>query len=546
MKNTSARFIVDISKPGKQLGNKCSDINVWGAATVAGSIQPSPLADIRKFVETIQITQATGGNPDRDLFIDPQDRSTLTDYRFEELISACRVILSLGLKPYLKLGSVPLKLTDKAVIDMQYNVNCCPPVDYSTYYIYIRDTIAALTDEFGLDDTKTWRYSVMTEYENVEWFYTPDKDPENSMHAYFHLYDTTVAALQDVLGEEVNVGAHAMAMGGAGNPNRLWDPSLLLDHCAAGTNYHTGETGSRLCFLTISSYEWPMCKGDVQDLGKIISPFKKKAEKYGLKLSYGIDESRIGIGLTSGCMPGSLRHHPANHITGYTYQAAYDAQLIKQMVDHEIDYCSVWGYTSAHGISSRINSPECYPTVSFHIASEYHRMCHGRRLPVQNTFQCTPLDNRAGCQVKINALVSADDENIYLMVYNFGNSITYDSTLDFEIEIEMQESSGTEHEIMSCVVGDEANYFPEWQRDRLKHGIGDDCFLRSPDSAALDSHNVLANDWVRDLYYKELRPKYVELSKLQPVLIKSKSEDGMLIIPFTLPANNVVFFTVRK
>jgi len=131
------------------------------------------------------------------------------------------------------------------------------------------------------------------------------------------------------------------------------------------------------------------------------------------------------------------------------------------------------------------------------------------------------------------------------MVYNFGNSITYDSPLDFEIEIKMQEPSGTEHEIVSCVIGDEANFFPEWQRDRIKHGIGDDCFLRSPDSAALDSHNVLADGWARDLYYKELRPKYVELSKLKPITTVKMCENKKLVIPFTLPANNVVFFTVR-
>ena len=546
MKNFSLRFIIDKANPGNHLGNKNSDINVWGAATVTSSIQPCPLADIRNFVKTIQITQATGGNPDRDLFIDPLDRSTFNDYDFEELITACHVILSLGLKPYLKLGSVPIKLTNKAVVDLQYNVNCNPPDDYNAYFRYIKDTISALTAEFGAGETQTWQYCVMTEYENIEWFHTSDKNADKSMQAYFHLYDTTVAALQEVLGRDVNVGAHAMAMGGPGNPNRLWDPTLLLDHCAVGKNYHSGGIGSRLCFLSVSSYEWPMCNGNVQDISKIIAPFKEKARKYGLKLSYSIDEGRIGIGSTSGSMPGSLRHHPANHITGHAYQAAYDAQLIKQMVDNDIDYCSVWGYTSAHGISSRINAPDCYPTVSYHVANEFFRMCHGSRLPVQTLYIKPPLDSTAGSQVIIDALSSIDDEHIYLMVYNFGNSITYDIPVEFEIEIDMSDSSGTSYEIISSVIGNEANFFPEWLRDRTKYGIGDECFLRSPDSAALDSHNVLADGWARDLYFKELRPKYVELSKLQPVFLTIDVKDKKLVIPYTLQANNVVFFRIRK
>jgi hypothetical protein len=546
MSNSSLRISVDSSEPGRILGNKNSDINVWGAATIVESIKPSALADIRHFTETIQITQATGGNPDRDLFIDPHDRSTTKDYKFDELITACRVILSFGLKPYLKLGSVPLKLTNKASIDKQFNVNCCPPDDYNVYYLYIYDTITALSREFGLDETKTWRYSVMTEYENVEWFYTSDKDPGSSMRAYFELYDTTVAALQEVLGNAVNVGAHAMAMGGEGNPNRLWDPVLLLEHCAVGTNYRTGKNGTRICFLTISSYEWPMCKGDVQNLGDMIAPFKEAAEKYNLNLNYGIDESRIGIGLSFGNMPGSLRKHPANHITGHAFQAAYDAQLIKQMVDNDIDYCSTWGYTSAHGISSRADAPECYPTVSFHIANEYMRMCSGKRLPVQIQQSGSLKSHDTGCQVKVDALAAIDDEYIHIMIYNFGNSINYETSVDIEAKINVSELSSARYEVTKSLIGDEANYFPEWLSDRKKHGIEDARFLRSPDSAALDSHNVLAPGWARDLYFNELRPKYVELSKLKPASFNVESKSGKLIIPFTLPANNVVFLKVRK
>jgi len=79
-----------------------------------------------------------------------------------------------------------------------------------------------------------------------------------------------------------------------------------------------------------------MCEGLVRDLGWLIAPFKEAAEKYGLNLSYGVDESRIGIGLSSGTLQGSRRAHPANHITGHTYQAAYDAQLIKQLADNDM------------------------------------------------------------------------------------------------------------------------------------------------------------------------------------------------------------------
>ena len=43
--------------------------------------------------------QCTGGTADRDLFVDPYDTSTMTDYKFDKLIENCRGILSLGAKP---------------------------------------------------------------------------------------------------------------------------------------------------------------------------------------------------------------------------------------------------------------------------------------------------------------------------------------------------------------------------------------------------------------------------------------------------------------
>lgn len=72
--------------------------------------------DVTEFVKYIQLMQCTGGTPDRDLFKDPYDTSTFTDYDFEPLIKNCRGIIRLGAKPHLKLGGVPIKFTSDFVI----------------------------------------------------------------------------------------------------------------------------------------------------------------------------------------------------------------------------------------------------------------------------------------------------------------------------------------------------------------------------------------------------------------------------------------------
>jgi hypothetical protein len=262
-----------------------------------------------------------------------------------------------------------------------------------------------------------------------------------------------------------------------------------------------------------------------------------------LQLSYGVDESRIGVTESGGSLPNSMRFHPSNHIVGHTYQAAYDAQLIKQMVDYDIDYCSVWGYTSAHGVTNKGDAPDCYPTVSFHVANEYYKMCHGGRLSVQTQNIIAPPKEL--CQVKIDALASADDNHVYIMAFNFGNSLEYDKAIDIAVDIALPELEGQMLEITRRVIGGNANFFPEWLRDRERHGIGGDCFLRSPESAALDASNTLKRGWARKLYFDKLRDKYVEMAKLVPETMTETVERGVLSLRMNLSANNVVFYTVK-
>ena len=131
-------FTVDASQTGEVLPNPASNINVW-------SIDGNPFVgkknnseyDIFEFVEYVQFMQCTGGNEDRDLFVDPLDRTVLDDYDFTTLIDNCRGVLELGAKPMLKLGSVPLKYSAKANTDAEFSTNIYPPDDYNVYYNYI-------------------------------------------------------------------------------------------------------------------------------------------------------------------------------------------------------------------------------------------------------------------------------------------------------------------------------------------------------------------------------------------------------------------------
>ncbi len=521
-------FNIDVSQQGEILPNAVSNINIWNAydSTEFSNPQINEEHNITDFVEYVQLMQCTGGNASRDLFVDPYNFDILDDYDFSKLIANCKGIVSMGMKPHLKLGSVPLKYSAKASEDEYFGTNIYPPDDYDVYYNYIAAMAQALVDEFGAEEVLTWRFGIMTEYENADWFMAVDKSPENSAAAYCKLYDYSVDALQKIIGENVFVGAHSMTV-----TEGLWDEKIFIEHCAKGMNYKTGKTGTRICFLSASFYD--SAPGDFTDgktLPETITYLKKCAENAGLKnLIFGIDEGRILSGNTSGANDIQL----LSRTVGYTYQAAYDARLYKQLFDASGDYFSSWSYLSGGLFKGN-------PTVSWHVAKNIALFKGMNRISAENTKKGVLYD------VEVDAVAAYDEatETLRIMAYNFKNDVEYDKSADLKFNINAPEFNGKTVKVTAYVIDDNCNYFDEWVEDRKTYGIGDDCFNWSPDDPQIESYVTLENEEARNIYFTKLRDKYAECSRLEPVTQTLTVKDSTLTLETELAANGVVFYEI--
>lgn len=519
-------FTVDASQSGRVLSNPASNVNIW-------SIDGNPFVnqknneeyDIFDFVNYVQFMQCTGGNAQRDLFIDPLDRTVLDDYDFTVLIDNCRGVLELGAKPMLKLGSVPLKYSAKANTDAEFSTNIYPPDDYDVYYNYIAAICQALVDEFGRDEVLTWRFGVMTEYENASWFMANSGDPEESAAEYCKLYDYTVAALTDVIGD-VFVGAHSMTV-----TEGLWDEEFFIRHCAEGTNYKTGKKSSRICYLSASFYDSTPGKfTSGKTLAETIAYLRSTAEKYGLNnLIYGIDEGRILCGNTSGAGDDQL----LSRTCGYTYQAAYDARMYRTMFMNDINYFSSWGYLSNGLLDGN-------PTVSYYVAANAAKF-GGARLA-----QTEKIRRGFVPKAEVDAVSAFNNETntLHIMAYNFKNKVDYTAPADLEFTVKAPQFEGKQVKITAYVIDDDCNWFDEWQQDRITYGIGDDCFGWSPDDPVVDNPTTLSDPEAREIYFNELKPKYYECSKLVPVTETVTVQNGEISLSITLDPNAVVFYEI--
>ncbi len=521
-------FTVDSSAVGDELPNVVSNVNIWD---MNGSDQFTNLRineeyNIGEFVEYVQLMQCTGGNATRDLFKDPMNFDVLDDYDFTRLIDNCEGILQLGAKPHLKLGSVPLKYSANALEGQDFGTNIYPPDDYDVYYNYMAAMAQALVDAFGKDELLTWRFGVMTEYENSQWFMAVGGDPQESAIEYCKLYDYTVAALQDTIGENVIVGAHSMTV-----TEGLWDENIFIQHCASGTNYKTDEKGTRVCFLTGSFYDYsPGEPTSGYTLPETIGFLQNCAKNAGLEnIIFGIDEGRLLSGINSGAQDSQL----LNRTVGYTYQAAYDARIYKQLFDCGGDYFSAWGYLS-NGLF------DGNPTVSYHVAKNIYSFAGADRIDVQKN------KNGVVYKAEVDAVAAYDSESetLRVMTYNFKDDIEYNKAVDLSFEINASQLNGKTVKITKYVVDDNCNYFDEWIEDRKTYGIGDDCFSWSPDDPCIDNPTTLSNSAAREIYLTQLRSKYYECSKLVPVTETVTVENGVLVLEDTLAANGVIFYEI--
>lgn len=513
-----AEYAIDTSGERYIVNDVTNTLNVWSPYTFNSETQPDEENDVTGFVRYIELMQATGGNAQLDPFIDPYDTSIKTDYDFSRIIASCRGVLNLGAKPLIKLGNVPIKFSKNCTIGA-FGVNVCPPDDYDEWYVFICDYITALVDEFGLDEVRSWRFGVLTEFENSDWFYAGDKDAELSKEAYFKLYDYSVKALTDTLGDDVYVGAHAMAVS-----EGLWDERDFIRHCAYGTNYATGEQGARLCYIAASYYD-----GSIEDsAGKTpvqtIDELRSTAEECGFALDYGFDEGRI-YGGTKGGDDGQL----LSRSVGYNIQAAYDAKLYIALAENDIAYFSSWGYTTGSSIYG-------YPSIVYHTAQCFSKMAGGTAVEISN-------DSTRLSGVEKDALAVKKDGTLYIMAYNYKQRIKYTQKSDTTFRINAPELQGKTVQIKKYLIDSDSNFFDEWQSDRVKYGITNKCFSWSPDDFAIDSNVVLSDEKMQDIYREKLREKYKNCAQLK-CSTETVKVDGELVLKNKTDPNTVVFYEI--
>lgn len=440
VKKASYTLSGTVGKSNRIIGNIYSGVNYWSRDTLLAQMPFNTkefFDENMDFIDTVEIMSATGGNENLDLYKDPLNYEVLDDYDFQPLIDCCKYIVDLGLRPSLKLGNIPLKLTGKPFKDGEFGVTVYPPSEdnYVNYYLYLKNCVQALSDEFGVEEVKTWRFGTITEAENPGWIQCTDEE-------FIKIYDCTVAAVEQVLGKEAEIGIHFM--------DYCSRTKAIFKHCSSGTNFITGESGVSLDYIDISYYIQNKTEYDLLDLR--VTTVKSDAESYGLNIKVGVGEGRIlrskydGAPLTS-------------RILGDSYQAAMDTRNFMEAVEADIDYIWQW---------PNLTSAAVAPGLKL-IGLKVQQL-------LKNTYGSyyNPMKRYSGGlslheYIKGFTAYNEAEDKAYAALYSMNIGGVSAKTKNISVKLDLPWNNGRVR-IKKYIIDNSVNYFDEWTADYTAAG----------------------------------------------------------------------------
>ena len=475
-------------------------------------------------------------------------------YNWTRLLHAIENVRATGLHPYLVTGNVPVSMSSDASLG-GFGVNTKLPDNLTAYSNYIESFAAAALVHFGAAEVRLWKWGVLTEYNNRNWF--DDGGPTG----YFKLYDHTVAGLHSALGESGvgAVGAHACTTCGAPSyPKTGWSGLELIKHVTTGTNYATGETGTQFDFWSDSFYAAVPEASDpghfppwsIGNFEAVMQPLRSTLDAAGLQNTpLGIDEGRILA------EPGGAVQLSGARAVGSSYMAAFDALMFSKMQRVGVSWYSRWAVnTNGQSIASPAAALDSASTQTARLT---YRMAGHAKVPVQSKASQTAAREGGGPKPGpqlgnaslVDVVVGVDMEaaKARVLVSHFSGSLSATGTASPSIELCGLAPSASSSVALYTVDDSHSTYWSSWVADVVAH-TGQPYGSVHPELAWYDEtapRAVLDKKLPGFEWLSQRWPEYEAMAALAPTeATLSANAQGCAELQPTLAAHAVLLYEV--
>jgi xylan 1,4-beta-xylosidase len=238
--------------------------------------------------------------------------------------------LERGMKPLVEIGFMPEALSTRPVpyrhfwkpgdpYNDIYTGWAYPPKDYAKWGELVYQWVRHAAEKYGRAEVESWWWEVWNEPDISYWKGTPDE--------YLKLYDFAADGLKRALPTARIGGPHTTGPNGAAAQNAL---RRFLDHCARGTNFATGKTGSPLDYVGFHAKGAPrVVDGHV----RMSVSNQLQAISNGFSIVASFPEYKnipivLGESDPEGCAACSARLTPSNAYRNGTVYSSYTAEQI--------------------------------------------------------------------------------------------------------------------------------------------------------------------------------------------------------------------------
>lgn len=432
--------------------------------------------------------------------------------------------ISRGMKPIAQIGFMPEALSTHPVpyrhhwapgqpYESIYTGWAYPPKDYKKWgelvYQWVKHSVA----RYGEAEVKTWRWELWNEPNIGYWKGTPEE--------YNQLYDYTEAAVHRAL--------PAAILGGPETTGPGWDKAAaylrgFLQHCVSGKNYVTGQTGTRLDYISFHAKGAPkLVDGHVRmNMG---AQFRDIEEGFKIVASFPTLRRLpiiLGENDPEGCAACGVQTNPENAYRNGTMYSSYTAAAYGRLYDladkYQVNLAGAvsWSFEFENqpwfaGFRDLATNGVDKPVLNvFRMLGQMR----GPRVAVTNPTVLTVTDiiNQVQSQrADVSALATADEHSASILVWNYHNDALLAPPA--EVELVLQHLPAATALVQQYRVDNEhSNSYTTWQ------AMGSPQLVSDSQRAALEQAGQLA-------------------LLTSPTWVSTK--DGQMVLHVTLPRQGV-------
>ena len=518
-------FTVNPSTHYKKIKPIWDAINWFYPSFALGSDgQPNPwYRETQPFVNRVTLVTATGGRKDfPDGEILKKDQSGNLYYDFSNFNKYLDATLANNYTPIIVLGAIPFVLAPTNYMIGSFNSITNPPVDFDEWHDFVQNVVAHCVNRYGKNTVLSWSWRLYTEPDNTSWW-------TGTKEQYFKFCDSTVDAVEEALPGAI-VGPGNIL----GDIENHWGIQIL-DHVLNGTNYYTGNKGTRINFFTFSAYE--QCEKEFPPLKKfqnVVDTIKGKLQNYGMQ-----DSVVLGVGEGQLMLDEDGKYLWGGDGTEYgaAWQAAYQIFGIRNGLDRIVQ----WNFTS-DGVK----------TPKYNVIEMLEKMKGETRVKMETTKDTR--DNLGKSLDKIDGIASVNDQMTSLKIFLFDQHKYRDSEglgvedpQSVKIIIAKLPFNADKVYIKHWLIdANHSNFFTQWLKDskNIKRIDRSDMAGSKYDAELL---SVLDQNG-RDFWYAH-KSHYLEIDDLEtngPQTEQSVSQDGSVTINIEMHPHQVSLLEINS